>query len=86
MNIRVPDHIYLSEVDGQMILLDTRKNVYYALNETGCELLKMLAKGIATTDAINQIAKIYEEDENTVKRDLEPFLNYLLSEGILERK
>lgn len=86
MKVRVPEHVYLSELDGRIVLLDTRKNQYYALNETGCELLKALKEGTPTADAIDHIAAFYNEDRNKVKKDMESFIHYLISEGLLERQ
>lgn len=83
MRLFIPKHIQTTEVDGQWVLLDCRKNRYYAVNRTGAEFLKQIELYGEMTKAIEIVSKIYQTPSEKVKQDMIRFANHLIEKGLL---
>lgn len=58
-------------------------NVLIMLNETGAVLWDLLYKGADEKEIISAFCTEYNVDEDTVKKDLYEFIDYIESKGIV---
>lgn len=68
------------------VLLDLRKNVYYALNDVAADFWKHFTELGSFEGALKEVVNVYQEDADVVKKDLEELVDSLLEIGILETK
>lgn len=74
-----------AELDGELVLLDTRTGVYYGLNRVGADIWRLLAQGYPTEAIARHLLENYEVDAGTVERDLTGFIAGLLTCGLAQR-
>ena len=82
--IHIPSHIYTTFFEESAILLDSRKNVYYALNDSAANFWKLLIEAKSVKEALTQITKLYECPPDTLIQDMEKLVSSLTELGFLE--
>lgn len=83
--IRVPGHITTTFFQESAVLLDTRKNVYYALNDSAADFWKYLTQIGSVEGAVKQMLELYEDFSDVIKTDMETLVLSLVKAGLLER-
>ena len=81
MKYHLADHVSLTEVDEEAVLLDLDTGSYYGLNHVGALLISYLQDQQTLAFASSAIAKQYKTPHSTVVTDIE-----LLVEQLLEQK
>lgn len=66
------------------VLLDLRKNVYYALNDSAADFWKYLTELGSFEEALKEVTNLYQEDADLVRKDMEELVSSLLKTGILQ--
>ncbi len=82
--IHIPPHVYTTFFEESAILLDSRKNVYYALNDSAANFWKLLIEAKSVKEALTQITKLYECPPDTLRGDMEKLVISLTELGFLE--
>lgn len=72
----------LREVAGEIVAISVgetvlNSNVLIVLNESGKFFWEQLTKDLSEQEIINAVCEEYEVDEETVRKDLTNFVNYL---------
>jgi hypothetical protein len=83
MLLIVPDHIQITEVDGKCVLLDCKKNYFYAVSKTGAELMDQLKATGNMKDAIKKISTDYQVSSGRVEKDMTIFVHQLIEKGLI---
>lgn len=84
-NFRVPTHVHTTFFPEKAVLLDSKKNVYYALNDSASEFWKNLIQMGSFEEALQEVLKLYQDSSEVLRKDMEKLVNSLLHVGLLER-
>lgn len=83
--VHIPPHVTTTIFEDSIVLLDSRKNAYYALKDSAAEFWKALEKSGSTDLALKEVLDIYTDLKDVVKKDMENFIHSLVQAGLLER-
>lgn len=72
------------EIDGQAVLVDTRKGALLELNAVGLFIWQRLERPATRGELRAALTAHFEVDESRAGHDLERFLGELLSRGLVE--
>lgn len=86
MKLAIPEHIQITETDGQLILLDCRKNRYYAVSKTGAIFLEQVKLDGNMKKAIEKISRAYQVPFERVEQDMNAFVDRLIEKEMLMKK
>jgi len=81
MKYCLAEHITLTEVDNEVVLLDLKAGHYYGLNHVGAFFLKQLSK--EKQEVISAIAKHYKTDQAQVENDIDELINSLIEQKLI---
>ena len=81
---RIPAHITTTFFENSAVLLDSRKNLYYSLNNSASEFWKFLMQMDSFDKALKEVLKLYEDSSEFVKKDMEELVESLFQAGLLE--
>ena len=79
------DRISFVEVDGRQLILDSRRSVYYAVNETGLHLWSALRTGTTEAELRRMLIEDHGAGEAEASADIVKFLKQLDDHGLLTR-
>lgn len=79
-------HIVWNDVEGELVLFDSRDDRYHALNEVGSHVWRNIAHGCALSLVINDLCDQYQQDEAIIRADVQHFLAEALDKGLLQLK
>lgn len=82
--VHIPPHVSTTFFEESAILLDSRKNVYYALNDVAANFWKLLTESESVKEALTQITKLYECSPDTLSQDMKKLVISLTELGLLE--
>lgn len=80
--MKIKGKYMLREVAGEIVAISVgetvlNSNVLIVLNESGKFFWEQLTKDLSEQEIINAVCEEYEVDEETVRKDLTNFVNYL---------
>lgn len=86
--MKIKDGFILREVAGSYLVVAVGARVkdfngMINLNETGAFLWKLLEKGATEEEAVAELLKEYDVDEETAKADVKAFVSKLTEAGLL---
>ncbi|MFB2975089.1 PqqD family protein [Microseira sp. BLCC-F43] len=84
-DIWVPEYIATTLFDDSAVLLDLRKNVYYALNGSAADFWNSMTQTGEFEEALKQVLSQYEVDADVVRKDMESLVSSLLKVGLIHR-
>ncbi|PEV36711.1 PqqD family protein [Bacillus thuringiensis] len=83
---RINENVISTEVDGNTVLLDTKKSLYFSLDSLGKEIWTYLIEGKDIEQIRDRIYQSYEVDFDTVSKDVQSFCQALDSNGLIIRE
>lgn len=83
MKYQLLEHISLTEVDDEVVLLDLDTGAYFGLNHVGAKLLSVLHSDGTVSNAIEQISERYKIDIQQVERDINELIEQLLEQNLI---
>jgi hypothetical protein len=83
MKYQLLEHVSLTEVDDEAVLLDLNTGSYYGLNHIGAHLMRVLEDNGSVNKAVEQITSKYHADKTTVEGDLRKLLDQLLEQNLI---
>jgi len=83
---QLPDHVSLTRIDDEAVLLDMNTGTFFGLNHVGAHFLTALQADQTYQSAASSIAKHYQIDLDGVSNDLETLLNQLLEKKLIQEK
>ena len=87
--MRVKEGFVLRNVCGEYIIVPTGKmtlqfNGLMTINEVGVDLWNMLSNDVSIDDLVKGILDEYDIDEETAKKDIIEFIDYLNKYNVLK--
>lgn len=79
---RKPD-IMAADMNGSTVMLDASTGKYYNLGEVGGTIWALLEKPLTLDELVGELVKQYDVTAEQCKKDTEPFVEKLLSRGLL---
>lgn len=73
-------------IDGEVGLMNITTGKYFALNSVGSDIWNLLEKPMSLHDLIQALLKEYEIDGETCEKEIRPFAERLVDEGIVIAK
>ena len=83
MKYQLADHVSLTEVDDEAVLLDLNSGAYYGLNHVGALLLAHMQDQQSIEFANAAIAKQYQTPHATVSQDIKVLIVQLLEQKLI---
>lgn len=80
---RVPG-LLAADVDGEMVMMDVEKGVYYGLDAIGSDIWKRLETPVSAAELAAELVKDYEADAATIETDVLALFNRLVEQGLAE--
>ena len=80
-----PEAVEWREVEGEVVVLDVERSMYFAVNRTGAALWSALAAGTTEEALAEDLAGAYDISRETALADVRKFLDELDDQALLER-
>jgi hypothetical protein len=81
---RIPDHVLVSHLAGEAVLLDMDSRNYYRLNATAAAIWKALERGQSLHAIAEELVSKFEVDERTAREALQEQVDELLRLRLVE--
>lgn len=75
-----------TNVDGEEILLDSERGVYFSLNEVATDVWRIMAKPTTLNELVKEICNLYEVDEATCEGAILDLMKDLQEHRLIETK
>ena len=82
--LRIPENVLFTTVEQDVILLNTRSNQYYVLEEVGMRLWELLNQAGGVREVYQALLDEYEVSPAELERDLLELLEHLMENGLVE--
>lgn len=73
-----------AEVDGEVVLMDVEKGVYFGLDAIGSDIWKRLETPASATELAAELAGDYDADVATIETDVLALFAQLVDHGLAE--
>ena len=84
LEVNVSEGVLFQDIGGEVVLLHIESGDYYALNEVGSVIWKLLQEDKSVTEAKRMMLTEFDVSENVLARDFEEFLLNLQAKGFIE--
>jgi hypothetical protein len=81
--IRIEPHVVWQDVPGELVLYDQQGNAYHALDRTGSDIWRLLARGTDTSAAAAELAQRYDAPVERIEEDIVRFVADARGKGLL---
>jgi hypothetical protein len=82
--IRIEQHVVWQNVPGELVLYDQRANAYHALDRTGSDIWRLIARGSDTGAAAADLAERYDAPIERIEADIVRFVTDARAKGLIE--
>jgi len=83
--VKASDGLLQQNLDGEIVFLNEASESYFHLDRHGSRMWETLLHEGSTDAALRRLLQRYEVDEETLRHDLDGFVDQLLEAGLLER-
>lgn len=73
-----------SEIDEDLIMMDSAQNSYFCLNPVGKTIWELLEKPLAYASLLAELTQIYAIDQAQCQQDIEPFLQEMFKHHLIQ--
>lgn len=80
----VPQHTLARELDGETVLVSLERGHYYSFDQTSTSMWRVITAAPSIDAAIAELLGEFDVSEATLRRDIEAWLEDLVSEGLIE--
>lgn len=80
----VPDHVVERSFGDEAVALNLRSGRYHGLNGVGSRMLERLRQAATVADAVDPLARDFEQPREVIERDLAAFVRGLEERGLVE--
>ena len=81
--LKLAEHISLTELDDEVVLLDLNSGAYYGLNHIGAQIMSALEKGLSNETTVAKIASRYQVSHQQIQEDMDSLLSDMLNNKLL---
>lgn len=82
--INIPNTLFLQKVDDETILLDTKTQEYFSLNEVGSIIWEILSEKRELKLVKDELLNRYDIDEKQLEKDILSFVEALVEKGLID--
>ncbi len=82
--LKARKHVLWREVDGEIVLLDTKKGLYYGIEGTGTQIWRHMQENLTLQQIMDAIANEVDVQKETLINDLRQFSEKLMKAGLIE--
>ena len=82
--VSIPLDVLVSELAGELVILNLNSESYFGLDEVGTRMWTALTTSETIQSAYDGLLAEYEVSEEQLKHDLTELLSKLLDQGLLE--
>jgi hypothetical protein len=82
--IRFSDKVSVSEVDDELVLLDSRSGTYFGVSAVGRRFFDLLAANQSSADAVAALLLEFDVSEEVLWVDIRRFLAEMKARGLVE--
>lgn len=72
-----------ADMNGSAVMMDIMTGKYYNLGEVGGRIWELLEEPVTVGALVQKLTAEYDVSAEQCRADIEPFLNKLLSQGLL---
>ena len=83
-SLRIPSHVAFTFADQDAVLLNTRTNQYYSLDEVGARLWSLLNEGKQLMESYQALLEEYDVEPAQLEQDLLELVSGLVENGLVE--
>lgn len=83
MLYKLPEHVLMTELDGEAVLLNLEISHYFGLNEIGTDIIRLVQTMDSSEHIIDDILKRYAVARSTLENDYSSLITELLEEGLI---
>lgn len=80
----VSSNVIFQKLDQNVVLIHTKSNRIFDLNETGAALWELLISGLSIAQARQKILEQYDANEIQLTDDIVQAVNFFIDESLLE--
>lgn len=84
--LRASAHAIATQVDGEMVVLQTETGFYYGMREMAADLWVKIAGGTSHADLIAFVRNHYQVDHSSFQNEIDEFLSDLHRRQLIEWK
>lgn len=81
--IKIPQSVFIQEIDDETVILDTKTQEYFSINEVGKNIWDMISKTSSLQKILDELVNIYEVPKEQLKNDMINFLEALNQKGLI---
>ncbi len=85
MKYRVDEKVLFRKIDGEGVLLDAERGIYFALNTTGTLVWCSLVDGLSEDEILDKIVSNYDVESRAAQEDLLRLLEELSRNKLITR-
>jgi hypothetical protein len=82
--IHIPDHVAVREFDEESVALNLHSGSYHGLNAVAARMFERLGEVSTASEAVDPLAKEFEQKREVIERDLAALLRGLIERGLVE--
>lgn len=82
--VRRTTEVLATEVDGEMVMMDIDKGLYFGLDPVGTTVWNRLDTPATAAELAGGLALEYDADADTIERDVLALLTSLAEQGLVE--
>ena len=84
--LRVPEDVLVSDMDGEMVLLNLKSEAYFGLDRVGARMFTAVTSADSVEAAYSQLTAGFDVEPQRLREDLAEILDGLLESGLLEEQ
>lgn len=84
--LRVPEHVLVSDLDGESVILDLRTESFFSLDTIGTRMLTVVTAAESVQAAYDRLVEEYDVEPQLLRAHLIEMLDNLVDHGLLEVK
>ena len=77
------EYVKLREEKFGAVVFDTLNEKVYITNESGKEILSLMAEGLSASEIAERLAHRFQEDSSAIQNDISEFVEGLQAAGLL---
>jgi hypothetical protein len=70
-------------IDGETIVLNLEKGIYYSLNDTGALVWSLIENKYSQKEVLDKMARLFGNDQKHLRNQLDTFIDNLLREELV---
>jgi Coenzyme PQQ synthesis protein D (PqqD) len=83
--VSVPEHVVYREFPDETVILNLESGKYHGLNATAARILEVLDSGVVVRDAIDTLAREYDQPRDLIQQDVLALCQALDERGLIAR-